>query len=265
MFSTAYVFNYIKEHFGDNVHDTEFWTDRPSSQFKNKYIFAFIGITLPQVEAYKIFWSYSATGNAKGAVDGVGGTIKRVATQAIVTRKAIVKDSISMFNAVNEKTKSHFAVMTQKYIESTLRDLGMHILWQDINALPGTMHIHRVEQTNEGKVSTRMFYSDQSCTIHPLNSVELAVVDKHQDTNVNIGDFVIVKYKGTFYPEEVLHLVPNQSATVSTMERSGLKFWKWPAKQDVLDYPLRDIERVIKPPTIVSNCGTFSVPELEYV
>ena len=129
-----------------------------------------------------------------------------------------------MFNAVNKKTKSHLAIMTQEYIESTLQDLGMHILWQDINVLHGTMHIHCVEQTDNGKVSTCMFYSDQSCTIHPLNSAELAVVYKHHDTNVSVGDFVIVKCEGTFYPEEILHLIPNQSATVCIMERSGLKF-----------------------------------------
>ena len=119
-----------------------------------------------------------------------------------------------MFNEVKEKTKLHLAVMTQEYIEFTPQDLGMHILWRDINALPGTTDIHHAEQTDEGNVSTRMFYSDQSCTIHPLNSVDLAVVNKHQDTNVNIWDFVIVKYEGTFYPREVLHLVTNQSATV---------------------------------------------------
>ena len=119
-----------------------------------------------------------------------------------------------MFNAVKEKTKLHLAVMIQEYIEFTPQDLGMHILWQDINALPGTTDIHCAEQTDKGNVSTRMFYSDQSCTIHPLNSVDLAVVNKHQDTNVNIWDFVIVKFEGTFYPREVLHLVANQSATV---------------------------------------------------
>ena len=60
-----------------------------------------------------------------------------------------------------------------------------------------------------------MLYSDWSCTIRSLNSVELAVIDKHEDTNVNIGDFVIVKHKGKFYPGEVLCLVPNQSATLT--------------------------------------------------
>ena len=172
---TVYVLKYIKKHFGDNVLDIEIWTYWPSSQFKNKYIFVFIGITLPQLIVYKVFWNYSATSHGKGAVDGVGGTIKWV----------------------EKKTKSHPAVMAQEYIESTIWDLDMHILWQDINALPGTMHIHRVEQTDMGNVSTSMFYSDWSCNIHPLNSVDLAVVDKHQDTNVNVRDFVIVKYKAT--------------------------------------------------------------------
>ena len=127
--------------------------------------------------AYKVFWNYSATNHGKGAVDSVGGTTKQVATQAVVTTKAIIKDAVSMFNAVNEKAK-----LTQEHIESTLWDLGMHILWQDINALPGTIHIQQVEQTDEGKVSTHMFYSDWCRTIHLLNSVELPVIDKHQDT-----------------------------------------------------------------------------------
>ena len=96
-------------------------------------------------------------------------------------------------------------------------------------------------------------------------SPELSWIEKHQDANVNIRDFVIVKYEGTFYLGDFLHLVPNQSATVGTVKCNGLKFWKWTANQDVLDYSLHDIKRVIKPPTIVSNHGIFSVPELEYV
>ena len=73
---TVCVPKYIKEHFRDNVYDIEIWTDRPSSQFKNKYIFVFIGITLRQFMTYKVFWNYSATSHSKGAVDDVGGTIK---------------------------------------------------------------------------------------------------------------------------------------------------------------------------------------------
>ena len=109
---TVYVLKYIREHFGDNVHDIEIWTDGPSSQFRNKYIFTFIGITLPQLIAYKVFWNYLATNHGKGAVDGVGGTIKRVATPAVVTRKAIIKDVVSMFSAVNERAKPSHTLLS---------------------------------------------------------------------------------------------------------------------------------------------------------
>ena len=102
---TVYVLNCIKEHVGDNVCDIEIWTDGSSIQFKNKYTFRFIGITLPQLIAYKVCWNYSATSHGKVALDGVGGTIKRVATQAVVTRKWIIKNAVSMFSAVNDKTK----------------------------------------------------------------------------------------------------------------------------------------------------------------
>ena len=84
----------------------------------------------------------------------------------VVQLKIIVKDVVSLFKAVNEKTKSHLAAMTQEYEESTLWDLSIHMLWQDINTLPGTMHIHCVEQTDKGNVSTTC-----STVINPLLSI----------------------------------------------------------------------------------------------
>ena len=37
---------------------------------------AFIGITLPQLIAYEVFWNYSAKSHEEDAVDGVGDTIE---------------------------------------------------------------------------------------------------------------------------------------------------------------------------------------------
>ena len=223
---TTYVPNYMKEHFGDNVHNIEIWTDELSSQFKYKYIFTFIGITLPQLIAWKVFWNYSATSHDKDAVDAFDGTIRRVATQAVAARKS--NHQRCSFNVQCSQKEAKPYVMNEEYMESTLWDLGIHILGRHQRI---TWHnaLSPCWVKRQGKVFTHMFYGDGSCTIHPLNSVELAVADKYQDTNVNIGDFAIVKYEGKFYPGEVLHLVPNQSATVSTMECSGLKFWKWHA------------------------------------
>ena len=69
--------------------------------------------------AYKVFWNYSATNHGKGAVDSVGGTTKQVATQAVVTTKAIIKDAVSMFNAVNEKAKLHLSTRKPSWPRNT--------------------------------------------------------------------------------------------------------------------------------------------------
>ena len=53
-----------------DVKQVEVWTDGPSSQFKNKFIFAFIGITIPMRYKFKVTWNYSATSYGKGYVDG---------------------------------------------------------------------------------------------------------------------------------------------------------------------------------------------------
>ena len=115
---TTYVLNYMKEHFGDNVHNIEIWTDELSSQFKYKYIFTFIGITLPQLIAWKVFWNYSATSHDKDAVDAFDGTIRRVATQAVATRKSNHQRRSFNVQCSQKETKPY--VMNEEYMESTL-------------------------------------------------------------------------------------------------------------------------------------------------
>ena len=76
-----------------------------------------------------------------------------------------------------------------------------------------------------------------------------------------IGQYVIAKYENSYYHGELLQ-VP---IGFHTMEQSGPKFWKWPSSEDVLEYAIKNITKTIKPPTVVSHHGTFSVIELDYV
>ena len=63
-----------------------------------------------------------------------------------------------------------------------------------------------------------------------------------------------------------MNVLPDtESARVHTMEKSGSKFWKWPNREDILDYFFHDIVKSINPSTVVSNCGTFSIPQLDFV
>ena len=66
----------MKDKFKNEAENIEIWTDLPSSQFKNKFFFAYVRMTLPQMFDLKFSWSYSATSHGKGAVDGIGATMK---------------------------------------------------------------------------------------------------------------------------------------------------------------------------------------------
>ena len=86
---TLHIIKAVMDLFGDEIKEIDFWTDGPSSQYKNKYVFAFIDIKLPEIFlSLRICWNYSATSHGKGAADGVKGTIKRLATRAINHKKS---------------------------------------------------------------------------------------------------------------------------------------------------------------------------------
>ena len=66
----------------------------PSCHFRNNFIFAYPGITLPQIFDFKFTWNYSAMGHSKRNVNGIGGIMKQLATDATVTRKVLLKMQI---------------------------------------------------------------------------------------------------------------------------------------------------------------------------
>ena len=71
-------------------------------------------MTLPQMFDFK--FSYSATSHGKGAVDGIGATMKQLAKDAMVTSSAIIKNADSLLNTVSHKNKIHLTVITEEYI-----------------------------------------------------------------------------------------------------------------------------------------------------
>ena len=125
---TTHVLDYIWETFGASVKQVKVWTDGPSSQFKKKFIFLFIGITIPTRYEFKTTWNYSATSNGKGAVDDIGVLIKRLARASLVTWQAIIKDAKSIYDALNAKAKIKLAVILDEYVADMLKNLGMELL-----------------------------------------------------------------------------------------------------------------------------------------
>ena len=80
--------------FPKTVKKVDIWSDGPSSQFKNRFIVAALPL-LQQLSNLSITWNYFASSNGKGAVDGIGGTIKRHVYNSVLLRDHNVQNSKS--------------------------------------------------------------------------------------------------------------------------------------------------------------------------
>lgn len=74
------------------------------------------------------------------------------------------------------------------------------------------------------------------------------------------GAFVVVQYDAEYFPGIVIENVEN-NLKVKTMTMSG-NFWKWPEKDDILIYDMKDVICKIESPALVSNRGTYDVPKI---
>lgn len=118
--------------------------------------------------------------------------------------------------------------------------------------------------------------SDDSDGVYSLaSSVETVDVFDPSDTDVREppmdeipfdesplreGIFVLVRYNQSTYPGLVVSINQNE-AEIDCMEKAG-NHWKWPARKDILHYPLEDIIMKIKPPKPFNKRGFFAVSEI---
>ena len=166
-------------------------------------------------------WNYSATSHGKGAVDGLGGTIKRMATNEVKNRKAIMKDAQTLVEAVSDKTKIHLILLNETDITSRRAETKVDELWNDVPGVPGTLHVHCVEPHENGIV-TRMISNDDAYTTHSFtdNTVLPQKVDQPPKSKFFVADYVIVKYEQGYFPGEIIK-VTDDSAEVKAMVPSG--------------------------------------------
>ena len=134
--------------------------------------------------------------------------------------------------------------------------------------MTGTFHFDCFKPSQQqGNVKASHFKTDESFVIHPVTDSSLEVSTREDAPKIfTTGDFVVIKYNSTYYPGEIVNVFPDtESPRVRTMEKSSPKFWKWLNREEILDNFFHDIVKSVNPPAVVSNLGTFSIPDLHFV
>lgn len=142
------------------------WTDGPSSQFKNRYIFALLA-KLVAVFGLVIEWKYFATSHGKGPNDALGGTAKRTVHRVTMTRQCNVTNA-NTFAAALRSTDVAMGVMvlTAEDIEDTYKNLDLGSLWNQVPPITGIINTHHVTLSAPDLVECRYYSMAPEVRVH---------------------------------------------------------------------------------------------------
>ena len=155
VFMSRVINKFVKEKH-QHITRVHIFSDRPSSQFKNKYVAHFLH-TLRQT--VNLQWYFFATSRGKGAVDGIGGTVKRVVWKAVSTRKVLaVKDAKSFSDVATKFCKSlSVSFITSEELDATANSLCLEKCFMSAPMLPGISKLHCIEHLENGLARCRLY------------------------------------------------------------------------------------------------------------
>lgn len=151
------VLNYVKENL-PHVNTIHFLSDGPSTQYRSKNFFFVIVNNLPNIfkpeHVNLISWNYSESGHGKGAVDGLGGCLKRTADD-------LVAKGNDIFSCSEFYSKVGSAVKGIVLYEIKSEEFDKIVYPENLKTFAGTQKVHQVIWSKENK--TKLYFRQLSC------------------------------------------------------------------------------------------------------
>ena len=239
------VVKYLKQQV-DHLEEVVIFSDGCAGQFKQKFVLCHLThMEIP------ISWNFFATSHGKGAVDGIGGEVKRIVRREVLAGKADVQNSENFLKVASQKClKTHVMHCTKEDVNKNMPMLDKQ--WEGIKGIPGTKSLHHIRVLRENAVEVRkLTHSDESCVCHMLRTDEPD--DEHNDDDdmpavnsdaslseaVRVGVWVLVKYCGKrtakHYTGQVLSRTVDGIQVKFLKKKPDSHLLMWPDKDDI-DY-----------------------------
>ena len=250
-----------------------YWTDSPTSQYRNKTIFSIVANHEAEF-GVPANWNYFEAGHGKGPCDGVGGSAKRMANEAVKRQKATIQDASNVF-AWASQTSTSSAV---KYIfyskdDYTKAEEKIARFYSDIRTVPGTLKVHAVAAINREQVCTRATscYCDtclkkiqgsatpvESCEWTKFTIRDPNTTSVNEQLSIAVGEWIASKYDKKWFIGTIKEVDKEDGeACVKFMTRGRGKTaranFMWPEREDILWVKREDILCVIEPPLQTSK------------
>ena len=260
----------------NGIKKADIFSDGPSSQFKNKYIFNYLPSLCKRHHLDSLNWNFFATSHGKGAVDGVRGTVKRNVWLETLSRQAVVNTLDDFSNvAMKKEGKIDVIPVSAKVIEASAREMELDSAFTSYKPVKSIKKMHSVSVLANGSIKCKEFSSKVEVQGETDPDDEISEISDETDDSeleewyesackkhappaaVDIGDFVICQYEGELFPGQVTK-VYSEGARIKVFQKCA-GGWRWPTKPDEIDYLPQDIIQKIPFPEPINNRGTFKI------
>ena len=131
-----------------------YWTDSPTSQYRNKYIFYEVA-NHKQIHDIDSKWNYFESGHGKGPCDGLGGVTKRMADDAVNTGKATIQSAQDFFAWTQSETCNLQSIKFLFIDKAVCEAKAVELNQRNVKAISGTMKVHAVAGHGNSELSVR--------------------------------------------------------------------------------------------------------------
>ena len=246
-----------------NLRKVHYYTDSPTSQYRNKAIFHAIANHKERYECEAV-WNYFEAGHGKGPCDGLGGTVKRMADEAVRSGKNTIQDAEEFFKWTQTESCSMKSVKFMFVKSSMCEQKAIALGMNEIKPVKGTMKVHAVigKGNNEIMVSNVSCYcevciSGKECEANQWSLERLYVTDKgyvetcdpgpanepqpaleatamSETIDVSVGRYVAARYDSKVYVGKIVDYDEEDNEIEISFMQNIRKLLQWPTHEDKL-------------------------------
>ena len=235
-----------------------YFSDGATSQYKNRK--NFVNLCLHKDDfGISAEWHFSATSHRKGACDGLGGTVKRLAARVSLQRP--YNDQImtphQLFDWASTAVPSaHSGYCSMEDYEREQHNLERR--FHQSRTIPGTRKLHSFVPISNSKFRVSYYSSSD-------NSREERVTLRTNDLPPeSIVGFVTCLCDGKWWLACVLEIIQEDSQVKLTFlhPHGSSSSYKYPGTQDIRTVPLDNILTLVDPRTRTGRVYTLSKKEI---
>lgn len=252
-----------------NLRTVKIFSDGCAAQFKNR--FTLLNLTYLQTDfGVTGDWNFFATSHGKGAVDGVGGAVKRTVWQAVKSRRAVINTPYEFYMCAKEEVKGvKVLYVSAERVKSAIPTLDTR--WKDVQPIPGLHKHHFIAPVKEGVIkvsatSVQEYIMTVSLQPHVTDENEPVCSSDAKDVSLKLtaGDFVLSALtvtgkshsKRNYFAEVIQIDEETEQVLLKYMHPSG-KCWIWPNEEDKSWENISVIIKKVEPPRLLNNRGQF--------